>query len=260
MSSLKAGLYGHNSKGLDKSIDEQIVEGRRTADDNGWPIVAEYSDGVSASRFGRKVRRDWQRLLTDLNEGLLDVIITWEPSRADRDLETWVGFVARCRAKGVLIRITGEDETLDPRSCPSHWRRLIEGGLDAAMESEKISRRVRRGVAGAAASGGFHGDCPYGYERVIVGKRQTVARIAEIDELRNSTLSTDPLAAVVNAADQVQAWADLTLGDQRLFIDRLCTVTILPSGGVAGASICPPDITPRTHSGSARCRSRTRYR
>ncbi len=41
VSSLKAGLYGHNSKGLDKSIDEQIVEGRRAADDNGWPIVAE---------------------------------------------------------------------------------------------------------------------------------------------------------------------------------------------------------------------------
>src|SRR6266545_2444001 len=141
--SLRAGLYGRNSKGLDKSIDEQIVEGREAAEDNGWPIVAEYSDGVSASRFGRKTRKDWHRLLDDLDQGLLDVIITWEPSRADRDLETWVAFVAKCRARGVLIHITGEDDTLDARN-PSHWRRLIEGGLDAAMESEKISERVGR--------------------------------------------------------------------------------------------------------------------
>jgi hypothetical protein len=53
---LRAGLYGRNSKGLDKSIDAQLVEGRDAAEDNGWPIVAEYSDGVSASRFGRKSR------------------------------------------------------------------------------------------------------------------------------------------------------------------------------------------------------------
>jgi DNA invertase Pin-like site-specific DNA recombinase len=80
-----AGLYGRNSKGLDKSIDDQLVEGREAAEDNCWPIVAEYSDGVSASRFGRMTRKQWHQLLDDLDWGLLDVIITWEPSRADRD-------------------------------------------------------------------------------------------------------------------------------------------------------------------------------
>jgi DNA invertase Pin-like site-specific DNA recombinase len=118
------------------------------------------------------VRRGWQRLLSDLDAGSLDVVVTWEPSRADRDLETWVQFVAKCRTHGVLVHITGEDDTLDPRNA-SHWRRLIEGGVDAAMESEKISKRVLRGVASAAVAGGFHGDCPYGYVRVIVGERQT---------------------------------------------------------------------------------------
>lgn len=41
------------------------------------------------------------------------------------------------------------------------------------MESEKTSKRVRRGVAAAAVAGAFHGDTPYGYERVIVGERAT---------------------------------------------------------------------------------------
>jgi hypothetical protein len=57
-----------------------------------------------------------------------------------------------------------------------------------------------------------------------------MARIAEIDELLNASVTSDPLAAAINAPDPVQAWADLGLADQRLFIDRLCTVTILPSG------------------------------
>src|SRR5690606_2779536 len=125
-----------------------------------------------ASRFGRRIRKGWNRLLADLDEGLFDVIVTWEPSRADRDLTTWVQFVAKCRDTGVLVFLVGDDELLDPRVL-SQWKRLIDGGVDAAMESEKTSKRTRRGVAKAAAAGGFHGDCPYGYERVIVGERQT---------------------------------------------------------------------------------------
>src|SRR2546421_12465303 len=85
VAALRAGLYGRNSKGLDKSIDEQLVEGREAAEDNGWPIVAEYSDGISASRFGRKTRKEWHHLLDALDEGLLDVMTTWAPARSDRE-------------------------------------------------------------------------------------------------------------------------------------------------------------------------------
>ena len=35
---------------------------------------------------------------------------------------------------------------------------------------------------------------------------------------------------MINAPDPVAAWDGLELADQRLFINRLCTVTILPSG------------------------------
>jgi hypothetical protein len=49
---------------------------------------------MSTSRFGRKIRKGWARLLADLDADLLDVIATWEPLRADRDLTTWVQFVA----------------------------------------------------------------------------------------------------------------------------------------------------------------------
>jgi DNA invertase Pin-like site-specific DNA recombinase len=65
--------------------------------------------------------------------------------------------------------------------------------------------------------------------QVAAATRAGLARIGEIDALLHATVGLDPLAALVNAADPVQAWANLELADQRLFIDRLCTVTILPA-------------------------------
>jgi hypothetical protein len=87
--------------------------------------------------------------------------------------------------------------------------------------------------------------------QVAAATRAGMARIAEIDETLNASVTSDPLAAVVGAPDPVAAWDGLGLADQRLFIDRLATVTILPSGrrgrGFDPATI---DITPKHGLGS----------
>lgn len=204
----RTGIYSRESKDKAKSIEDQTAEGEEAAAAQGWTIFRRYTDGVSASRFGDKPREGWQTLLADLDAGLLDVVIVWEPSRADRDLETWVTFVSRCRARGVLVHLTGDGDTLDPRN-PSHWHRLITGGVDAAMESEKISKRVRRGTARAAAAGKPHGPAPFGYERVIVGEEKTPYGPKPVKEQRKSAdapivveiferiARSDPLNAIV---------------------------------------------------------------
>ena len=66
--------------------------------------------------------------------------------------------------------------------------------------------------------------------QVTAATRTGTARIAEIDELLNANVTDDPLAEVINAADPVQVWHDMATADQRVIVDRLCTVTILPSG------------------------------
>jgi site-specific DNA recombinase len=166
---LRAGIYDRESKGSETSINGQNALNLAAVAANDWTLAGQYTDGSSASRFGRKIRLDWAKFLSDLDAGLLDVVVTTEPSRADRDLETWVPFVAKCRRLGVLIHLSGDEETLDPRK-PSHWKRLIDGGVNAAFEVERISQRTRRGVAQAALNGGFPGHMPYGYCRVIVGE------------------------------------------------------------------------------------------
>lgn len=67
-------------------------------------------------------------------------------------------------------------------------------------------------------------------EQVTAATKAGLARIAEIDELLNATVTDDPLAEVVNAADPVAVWTKLPLASRRALIDRLCTVTILPAG------------------------------
>ncbi len=171
---LRAGIYDRESKGSESSITSQNSTNRRAVQAQDWILVGEYTDETSASRFRRKDRKNYPKLVADLEAGVLDVVVTTEPSRVNRDLEAWVPFVGECRRRGVLVHLSGEDETLDPRKV-SHWKRLINMGVDAAAETDLLSQRVKRGIKDAAVEGGFHGRAPYGYERVIVGE-ETVTR------------------------------------------------------------------------------------
>jgi site-specific DNA recombinase len=65
--------------------------------------------------------------------------------------------------------------------------------------------------------------------QVLAATRKANVRIGEIDELLNVTLTEDPLFEVVNAVDPVKVWKDMPLANRRILVDRLCTVTVLPS-------------------------------
>jgi hypothetical protein len=57
MRGLRAGLYGRESQDKTKSVDDQLNDGRTAIVDRDWVLVDLYTDGVSASRFGRKIRK-----------------------------------------------------------------------------------------------------------------------------------------------------------------------------------------------------------
>jgi DNA invertase Pin-like site-specific DNA recombinase len=87
-------------------------------------------------------------------------------------------------------------------------RAAIRARLDQMAEDEVLGLKTRSQVIKATKAG--------------------IARIDEIDQLLTSTVSDDPLAALVNAPDPVKAWKDSPLANQQVAVDRLCTVTILP--------------------------------
>ena len=136
------------------SVGGQRLENLAAAADLGNPAPAEYpeKEGTSASRYSTAARPEWDQLVADVAAGELDIVILWETSRGDRKVLTWVPFVEKCRAGGVLVHITKDETTYDPRKTRD-YRALIDGVLDAAGEVDLTSKRVLRGQAMARAAG-----------------------------------------------------------------------------------------------------------
>jgi DNA invertase Pin-like site-specific DNA recombinase len=160
-----AAIYTRQSHGKERSIAEQEAAGREACETEGWHVREVYTDTVSASRFARQERPDWDRLLADLEAARFAVLVMWESSRGDREAETWLGLLRRCRDHRVLIHVVAHGRTYD-MSRRRDWRTMADDGIDSADESWKISERVCRGLTANAHNGRPHGVTLYGYERI----------------------------------------------------------------------------------------------
>ena len=166
---LRAGVYGRESKGKQKSVDDQVALGLEVIDERSWIHAGTYDDGSSASRFATKVRQDWERLAADLAAHKLDVLIVWEITRGSREPVEGFTWLNLCRDNGVKIFVISEDELYDP-SRTRHYDTLGRMLLDGAKESNTTSDRVLRGVRQAFArpeGATPHGRAPYGYIRQL---------------------------------------------------------------------------------------------
>src|SRR5689334_21099420 len=167
---LRAGLYERVSTGIQntaesRSVDQQNRAGSQSAQDQGWTVADRYPDpGLSASRFAKRGRPEWSRLVTDIESGQLDVVVMWAANRGGRELAEWARFLNACRENGVRIFVTSEGRLYD-LSIARDKKALQEDGIDAEYDSEKISMASRRGVADSVARGEPTGRIPYGYTR-----------------------------------------------------------------------------------------------
>lgn len=162
-----SAVYGRQSLGKKKSIADQLKLGVAVARERDWSLAPEhmFQDSKSASRFAQGARDDWPRVRATVRNGEIDVLILWESSRGDREPETWLNFLGDCRRSDVKIYVI-ENERLYDMAVINDWESLASEGIKNAVESEKISKRVRRGHAGAAEVGRpSHGRAPYGYRR-----------------------------------------------------------------------------------------------
>lgn len=147
------------------SVEDQVAELRSTAEENEWKVEFEYTDKVSASPYATKVREDWPKLLEDIRDGLVDLVICWDVSRLSREMESWPQAVKLCETMRVHI-YSRRDERLYRPWVSGDWKTLVDSGVDAEYESRKKSADVRRGVKASAKAGKAHGKEAYGYRRV----------------------------------------------------------------------------------------------
>lgn len=149
-----------------RAVEEQNTANLAACERYGWAVTGRYADpGRSASRFKKKRREEYDRLIAAVKAGRGDLLIFWESSRGSRELEEWAHLLNECRARGVRIYVTSHDRLYNlARS--RDWRTLAEDGVDAGYESEKTSDRVKRALDANAAKGRPHSNIPVGYERV----------------------------------------------------------------------------------------------
>lgn len=178
-----------DKSGSARSTTEQHDENQEAADDRGWTLGEPYRDNDrSASKFARKVREDFGRLVGDLEAGRFgaEYLIIWEASRGGREMEEWVRLIKLCERQRVKFYITSDDRVLDPAN-DGDWAQLMNLGQASEAESRKTSKRVKRATKASAARGRPHGRAPYGYKRTYgphptTGKQVLTGQVPEPHE------------------------------------------------------------------------------
>ena len=158
---MRAILYTRVSsdKAKGRSVIEQEQECRAECDRRGWTVAEVLCDNDrSATRFATQGRPEYQRLQQILRKG--DVLVTWEASRAQRDLKAYVALRDLCAGRGVMWSYSGA--LFDLSKADDRFRT----GLDALRsedEAEKTRERILRAHRANLDAGRPHGQCPFGY-------------------------------------------------------------------------------------------------
>jgi site-specific DNA recombinase len=157
-----------DKSGLERSQDQQHDENKRACADQGITLGEPYREvgSASASKFARKERLDFQRLLTDLENGTFGAqfLVLWESSRGSRMMSEWVKLLELCEKEGVKIFVTSHDRIYDP-TVPRDRKSMLEDAVDSEYESGKTSLRASRDSSSRAIEGRPHGRPPFGYRR-----------------------------------------------------------------------------------------------
>ncbi|MBV8994042.1 MAG: recombinase family protein [Pseudonocardiales bacterium] len=171
--------------GRARSLEEQHTDHQREATEHGWTLGESYRDeSVSASRYSRKTRDDFDRLIADLESDRFgaQVLMIWESSRGSRQVGEWVKLLELCERRSVSIHVVTHHRTYDPANGRDR-RSLLEDAVDGEYESSKMSARLRRAVAANAVAGRPSGRIPFGYRRVFDPQtRQLIAQEPEPTE------------------------------------------------------------------------------
>jgi DNA invertase Pin-like site-specific DNA recombinase len=158
----------YDRSGRERSQDEQHDENVSAAEGIGVTLGLAYREAgsASASRYARKTRDDFARLLADLAAGRFgaEVLILWESSRGSRKVGEWVELIDLCEQQAVTIFVTTHGREYRPGNARDR-RSMLEDAVDSEYESAKGSARGKRAAEANAHAGMPHGRIAFGYIR-----------------------------------------------------------------------------------------------
>jgi site-specific DNA recombinase len=152
---IRAAVYcriSHDPRGRALGVERQRQDCLAIAERKGWRIVDEYIDNdAPASKYSRKARREYLRLLSDIEAGKIDAVIIWMEDRLQRQVIELAEFLKICEKAKVtkIASVGGEFDLADP---DQRTMLYIKAAM-AEAEVEKLRSRVQRQRLQAAEKG-----------------------------------------------------------------------------------------------------------
>lgn len=195
----------HDKTERGRSVAEQIEETTQWAELEEWEVVEVVKETGSASRYARKTRQAWDEVMEAIQERRVDAVLTWEASRATRDLTAYGQLREACAEHGVQWGYSGTLYDLRDRSD------RFRTGLDMLMaedEAARTSERVQRSMRSLADKGLPHGKLLYGYTRTYGPNRELISidphpeQAPIVKEIYKRTLAGDSLYSISRSLNE----------------------------------------------------------
>lgn len=161
-------LYARLSKdrsGLSENVHIQLSEGEEYVEENDGTVALRFDDNdISASKFSKKPRPDYERLLQAIERGEVEIIVVTEMTRLYRRLEELLDLIKM--AEHTKLRgIWTTDGIGYDLGTPEGIHAAIAAVNNAMLESAKTSKRTKRKKKALAKKGRpMGGPRAYGYE------------------------------------------------------------------------------------------------
>jgi site-specific DNA recombinase len=175
----RVAVYARISSDVEGSgagVGRQVEDCRKLAASLGWRIGGEYVDN-DVSAYSGKRRPEYERMLADLADGMLDGVLVYHLDRLTRrpiELETFLNVIDAAKVREVRFVSGAGDVTSGDGVLVLRIAAAV-----AANESASKSRRVARKAEQNAAEGKPHKGSvrPFGYETDFVTVRADEAAI-----------------------------------------------------------------------------------
>lgn len=189
--------------GAGLGVDRQREDCEALAERMGWHVVEVYVDN-DVSAFSGKLRKDYRRMLADLDQGKATIVIVWHTDRLTRSIVELEEYIELSDRRGIATH-TVQAGTVDLATPSGRMTARILGAV-ARQESEHKGERVARARRQKALKGEWMGGIrPFGWGVPTGEKRKKVDRKtgeeAEVDEL-------DMMKAVPEEAEALRYWTD----------------------------------------------------
>ncbi|MEU8713586.1 recombinase family protein [Streptomyces sp. NPDC048663] len=189
--------------GAGLGVDRQREDCEALAERNGWQVVETYVDN-DVSAFSGKLRKDYRRMLADLDEGRATVVIVWHTDRLTRSIVELEEYIELSDRRGIATH-TVQAGTIDLATPSGRMTARILGAV-ARQESEHKGHRVARARQQKAMAGEWSGGIrPFGWGVPTGELRKKVDRKTG-DEVEVPEL--DMSRAVPEEAEALRYWTD----------------------------------------------------